>query len=295
MTHAFAAHGITFRITSPDTDVVAVFDDLLVDMRVARGADHSIDIDPVRRSTATDATSTFRVQFDERTVYATLNSGALVSHVLMELNQRAAASVWSQGSVPLHASVAGRPGGAIVLPGVSHSGKTTLGAALALAGGPETGFVADEVCALDATHLVVSPYGKPAALRAPGLNLLAQQVARLRRPGSPYERDERFVPPSELGTRPSAPVPVVAIVFPRYLSSAAATSAGRSPRLQSVAPVEALTRLMRLTLGSEPVGVGTFRILERLVRDVAAHDLAYTDSFDAAAHLGDMLAGRGSS
>ena len=295
MTSSFVAHGTTFRITSPDADVVSVFDDLLVDMRVADDAGHTIDIHPIRSSTATgnDVTPTFRVRFDDETVYATLNGGSLVSHVLMEINQRAAASVWSRGSVPLHASAASGPGGAIVLPGVSHSGKTTLGVALALAAGLETGFLADEVCALDATDLVVSPYGKPAALRAPGTGLMAPRVARLRHPGGPYERDERFVPPSELGTRPLAPVPIGAIVFPRVGSST--TTSGESPRLQSVAPVEALTRLMRLTLGSEPVDVETFRTLERLVRDVAAYDLAYTDSIEATAHLVDALGGQGSS
>ena len=82
------------------------------------------------------------------------------------------------------------------------------------------------------------------------------------------------------------------IVFPRFDSS---TDDRRTSRhgCTSVAPVEALTRLMRLTLGGEPVDVETFRTLERLVRDVAAYDLAYTDSIEAAAHLVDTLGGRG--
>ena len=229
------------------------------------------------------------MHFDHRTVYETLRAGSLVSHVLMEINQRAAASAWSAGSIPLHASAAGGPHGTIVMPGVSESGKTTLAAALALTGGDETGFVADEVCALDPIDTVVWRYGKPAALRTPGSELLASSVGRLRRPGSRFEQDERFVPPSEFGTTPPVTDRITAIVFPRF---DATPSTDEPPRLAAVAPVEALTRLMRLTLGHGPGGATTFRRLERLVRDVAAWDLGFGDALAAAERLGDALTAR---
>jgi hypothetical protein len=293
MTTAFSAHGLKFRVTSPDADVEAVFDDLLVDMRAPMGvADHTIELRPVPGTSADDssdrARAFFGVHLDDQTIYETLRTGSLVSHVLMEINQRAAASVWSAGAAPLHASAANGPHGTIVVAGASQSGKTTLAAALALAGGDETGFVADEVCALDPVDDVVWRYGKPAALRAPGSELLAPALGRLRRPGSRFEQDERFVPPSEFGATPPITDRITAIVFPRF---DAALSAGEPSRLTAVAPVEALTRLMRLTLGRDAGDVTTFRRLERLVRGVAAWDLVFGDAQVAAERLGDALTG----
>jgi hypothetical protein len=184
--------------------------------------------------------------------------------------------------------------GAIVLAGASHSGKSTLAAAVSLVGGERTAFLADEMTALDPAELVVTPYGKPAALRSPALDLLAPLVRRLQQPGSRFERDERFVPPSELGGRSATRTRVAAIVFPRFTDprSAGAPAESSLPvaQLANVGPGEALTRLMRLTLANDSVGNATFRSLERLVRQVTAYDLTFTDALTAAERLGAGLA-----
>ena len=159
--------------------------------------------------------------------------------------------------------------GAIVLPGASHSGKTTITTALAAAGHR---FVADEVSRLDPDRLTITPYGKPVALRSASVELLSPTIARLRRGGSRFEIDERFVPPSELGPTATGgapgsnggiaaePVEVAAIVFPRF-------DANGPHRFAPLGPAETLERLVQCTLGdiSTPVGVDVFRILERLV------------------------------
>ncbi len=231
----------------------------------------------------------FTVRLDGVTVHATLIEGSLVSHVLMAINQRVAAAVRSSGSIPLHASSVAGPQGALVLAGASQSGKTTLAAALAVTGRRnQVEFLADEVSAIDPTQLTIAAYGKPAALRMPGRDLLAPHVERLRRDRTRYEIDERFVPPSELGTRPTMPARVAAIVFPRF----DANTAGSGTELASVGPADALTRLMHLTLGSEPVDIGTFRSLEHLVRTVDAIEVSYADAMHAAEQLLRMLEGR---
>ena len=293
---SFDAHGLRFRITSLDAAVVDAFDDLLIDMRtddLADGRGHRIRIERLPTTETHGDTSPeeiaprLRVAFDDRAVHEALVEGSLISHVLMDINQRAARSVWSGGSIPLHASTVTTPGGAIVIAGPSHSGKSTLAAAFSLVGGERTAFLADEMTALDPTELVVTPYGKPAALRSPALDLLAPLVPRLQQPGSRFERDERFVPPSELGRRRAAPTRVAAIVFPRFTDPRSGpVRSGPVPtgvtlpaaRLASVRPGEALTRLMRLTLANVSVDTATFRSLERLVRHVPAHDLTFTDA-----------------
>jgi hypothetical protein len=300
----FDAHGLRFRITSPDAAIIDTFDDLLIDMHpddLPDGPCHRIRIEHVPASeTASDtmdeATAPFvRVEFDDQPVHEALMEGSLISHVLMDINQRAARAVWSGGSIPLHASTVTAGSGAIVLAGASHSGKSTLAAAVSLVGrGERTAFLADEMTALDPGELVVTPYGKPAALRPPALDLLAPLVRRLQRPGTRFERDERFVPPSELGGRLAAPTRVAAIVFPRFTDPRSAEVATETSlpaaQLANIGPGEALTRLMRLTLANDSVDNATFRSLERLVRQVTAYDLTFTDALTAAERLGAGLA-----
>jgi hypothetical protein len=297
-TQRFDAHGVRFVVTSTDPEVVAAFDDLLSDLVPADngaaggGPTRRISIEPTTASD--DATAAwYRVAIDDDVLYPTLLEGSVVSHVLMRVNALAAASCRAAGAVALHAGAAAGSSGAVLLPGASHSGKTTLTAALAVAGHR---FVADEVSRLDPDALAVTPYGKPVALRPASARLLAPEVERLRRPGSRFETDERFVPPSDLGTaawpRPGAgggtagpvavPVPVAAVVFPRF-------DAECDHRFAPLGPAEVLERLMQCTLGSpsDPVGVATFRALERLARTAPGHELVYRDLDDA---LADLLA-----
>jgi hypothetical protein len=306
-TRPFGAPGATFTITSPIGELVSVFDDVLVDLALDRDTDdtdHRIDIDPIPAvDPAVDPTSdpdsgsdpemsACSVRIDGEPVHDVLLDGFVVSHVLMELNRRVTEQVWANGSVALHASVVAGATGAVVLAGASHSGKTTLASALSLAGNGDRTFLADEVCALEPIGLTVAPYGKPAALRSPGTDLLAPQVERLRQSATRFERDERFVPPRELGGRAFAPSRVRAIVFPEYAPPAGtAGTTGTKEPLGSVAvgPVDALSRLMRLTLGTRPPDADTFHTLERLVRTVPIVELRYGDAIDAAGHLADLL------
>ena len=288
-TRTFDAHGVTFIISSPDAEVVAAFDDLLVDFGSATpdppSIRYEVDAAPVEDSDHT----WYRVTADDDVVYTSLIEGSVVSHLLMDVNARAAAACRDDATVPLHAGTAAGVAGAIVLPGASHSGKTTITTALAASGHQ---FVADEVSRLDPDQLPIAPSGKPVALRSASGELLAPSVARLRRPGSRFEIDERFVPPSELGSQapvraaegavvaPSGvarqPVEVSAIVFPRY-------DAAGPHHFAPLSPAETLERLMQCTLGvaSTTVGADVFRTLERLVRAVPGHALVYT-GLDAA-------------
>ena len=101
-TAAFEAHGFTFRIASSDADIVAAFDEFLVDMRVDNDdVDHCIDIEP---TSPADGALRVRVRFDDEPLHESLAQGSLISHVLMELNRRVASTIRENGSVALHAS-----------------------------------------------------------------------------------------------------------------------------------------------------------------------------------------------
>lgn len=299
-TSLFDAHGIRFTVSSTQTDIVDAFEDLLVDLRA--GSSPAVSPGPTPVRVMIEATTGpnldanwYRVTLDDECIYPVLLEGALVSHVLMTLNARAASACRSAGDLPLHAGAVADGGeldvrpGAVLLPGASHSGKTTLAAGLALAG---MRFLADEVSRVEPDTLSVSYYGKPLAMRTSSVELLAPRVARFRRSGTPFEIDERFLPPSELGggaPRDDAParseVPIGSIVFPRY------DDAGPL-RLTPLSPAETLERLMQCTLGTgSAVTVREFRVLERLVRTAAAHELVYSQLTDATAGILAVLRG----
>jgi hypothetical protein len=298
-TTTFDAHGVTFTVSSPDADMVAAFDDLLVDFGSGGVSQEPPSIRFAVEATRPDGTAEtwYRVTAGDDIVYTSLLEGSLVSHLLMDVNARAAAACRNDATVPLHAGTVAGAFGAVVLPGASHSGKTTITTALSAAGHR---FVADEVSRLDPEQLTIAPYGKPVALRSASVELLAPTIARLRRPGSRFEIDERFVPPSELGpsttggaTAPTRgvaarPVEVSAIVFPRY-------DAAGPHRFAPLGPAETLERLMQCTLGvaSTPVGADVFRILERLVRAVPGHELVYTELHAALDELVPLMADPG--
>ena len=169
-----------------------------------------------------------------------------------------------------------------MLPGASHSGKTTITTALAAAGHR---FVADEVSRLDPDDLTIAPYGKPVALRAASVELLAPSIARLRRPGSRFEIDERFVPPSELGAPTddssaalaaggiaSQPVAVAAIVFPRF-DGPAPTASPRSAR-----PRRSNASCSARSASRRPRSVPTCSASSNgSCAPVPGHELVYTD------------------
>ena len=198
-TRTFDAHGVTFTISSPDADVVAAFDDLLVDFRSARRLAGAPSVRFAVEATRPDGTEQtwYRVTADDEVVYTSLLEGSLVSHLLMDVNARAAAACRDDGTVPLHAGTVAGAHGAIVLPGASHSGKTTITTALAAAGHR---FVADEVSRLDPDDLTIAPVRQAGGV-AVGIGGTVGADHRPAPPSRKSLRDRRTLRPS-LRTRP---------------------------------------------------------------------------------------------
>jgi hypothetical protein len=122
---------------------------------------------------------------------------------------RSRISVLSPERVFIHAGVVEHDGRALVLPGPSLAGKTTLVAALVSQG---AGYLSDEYAVLDADGLV-HPYPKPLSLRVD--------------PGSRAQTDapaERFGATAE-----DRPVPIALIAAARYESGAEWRPACRTP------------------------------------------------------------------
>lgn len=293
----FDAHGFRFRIASPIADVIALFDDVLVDMVVELddGSElHRFDIRPARGQSAAEA-GLLEVSLDGDAVFPTLRAGSLTSHLLMEVNRRAAGSSARHGCIPLHAAAVSGAHGTVLFPGASHSGKTTMATAVAVRYCERVRFVADEVSALDPADLSIRMYGKPVALRAASVQLLATRLPRLRDPASRFQEDERFVPPSALGSRPhrdsgtvsSTATPVSAVVFPQFGERDEPSTGSR--RLAPLTPGEVLERLMQSVLGVGAISAATFNELARVAASASGYELRYAHLDDVIGELAQLL------
>jgi hypothetical protein len=173
----------------------------------------------------------------------------------------------------IHAAVAAREGGAVVIAGVSGAGKSTL--VTALAGEPDGWtYFSDEVADIDADNRV-HPYPRPIALDPGSWPLLPELSTRWPVGVPRLVSDLRLVLPASLGSPSAAgPVPVRTIVFPEVRPGAAT-------ELLPLQRAEALERLVPVTLNLRPHGVAGFERLGALVAATTCHRLVLDGVDDA--------------
>lgn len=208
-----------------------------------------------------------------RTVTAATPAG-MARSLVWQLNRLALAAPTPH--VLVHAAVASLDGRALVAPGRSGAGKTTLVAALALAGWT---YLSDEVACLGPDGARVRPYPRPLALEPGSWGLVPDAVDRWPAGVPAMVTDLRLVLPASLGTagQPAAATPV-AIVFPEVIP-------GAPNRLEPLARAEALARLLPLTFNLDAVGREGFERLEGCVRRATCHRLV----LDGVQGVADLL------
>jgi hypothetical protein len=157
----------------------------------------------------------------------------------------------------VHAGVVGWQGRAIVLPGTSFAGKTTLVAALVRAG---AAYYSDEYAVVDAEGLV-HPYARDLQMRQPG------------RP------EQRAVSVDSLqGLAGTAPLAVAQVVFAEY-------AAGGHWNPQPVSPGMAVLEMLRHTIPVQRTPARVMATLTRMMRDAQAFRSARGEADATAAAL----------
>jgi hypothetical protein len=151
-----------------------------------------VDLEPASRSdrrlALVPGEPGFDLWDDGRIVRQGIEPVIAAATVIWRLNAIAGEST---GHVLIHgACVAAPGGGAVLLPGGTGAGKSTLTAACVAAG---LAYLSDELVALDCVTGTIAPYPKPLTLDG-----------------------ERLVPASSLGAVAGRPATPSAIVFPRY-------------------------------------------------------------------------------
>jgi hypothetical protein len=183
-----------------------------------------------------------------------------------------AAAVLHSRRLCIHAGVLSHRGGALVIPGTSGHGKTTLVAALVQAG---FGYLSDEVLALDRGDATLVPFARPLAIGADVWSLLQLDPAERPAPGR-----EGFVDPLAIGQRGQATT-VSDIVLSRRT--------GGPPRVERVTGAEAVAALLRHSFNHFQAPESSFRLTAQVVRNASVWLATYTDAPALAAALSDRF------
>lgn len=196
-----------------------------------------------------------------RTVTAATVEG-LARGMVWQLNRLA---LWAPSpDVFVHAAVASRGGRALIMPGRSGAGKTTLVTALALGG---WSYLSDEVAAVGPDGAVVRPYPRPLALEPGSWELVPEAAGRWPAGVPDLVHDLWLVLPASLGAgEPAAPAVPAAVVFPEV-------EPGAATRLESISRADALERLLSHSINGVRNGRDGFDRLTGLVRASTCHRL----------------------
>jgi hypothetical protein len=162
----------------------------------------------------------------------------------------------------VHAGAVGWGKAAILIPGLSMSGKTSLVAALVRGG---ASYLSDEYAVLDDDGLI-HPYARPLSIRGDDEIARDCHVAEIG------------------GTIAQAPLPVATIVVTRY-----DPAASWQPRRLS--PAEAMLELLRHTIPTQDRPAQTLAALHRVVGDSIALEGARGDADETAMQLLRQLQG----
>lgn len=168
----------------------------------------------------------------------------------------------------VHAGVVAWDERAIVLPGVSRAGKSTLVLALLAAGAR---FLSDELLVWDAANGVARAFPRAPKLRD---ECVAYFPALL--DACAGEGEGRFVPIEALGSTVVESAVPIAIVEPRW-------EAHRSDRLERITAAAAVLRLAASALNFGARGAGSIEPLAALAESTVAWRLEWRDPHAAAA------------
>jgi hypothetical protein len=172
--------------------------------------------------------------------------------------------------VVLHAGAVALPSGAMLLPGASGTGKSTLVAWLLSRGHR---YLTDELAFIPSGSGRVHGLARPLSLRMAAVRALRRRHITIRDPngGTVRSHENVLVPP---GLIAAGPVPRVAriarIVFPRFCARARF-------RVEAVSPAEAAGRLMECLVNAKNLPGHGLSEVARIARHYPSQSITYGD------------------
>lgn len=211
-----------------------------------------------------------RLERDDVLVGGPVSEASALSTMTVDLNARAIAS--RPDHLNLHAAAVARGDKGLLLPAHSGAGKTTLTAALVIAG---CHYLTDEAASVDLDCLLVEPYAKPLSLSSASQTAVGCGQSEF----GPIE----LLPASWL--QPgcwSGPVAPGSIVFPNYMPDGPA-------ELTPITRGEALVELANNSFNFVDHGSRWLPSLRDLVAGCDCWRLTYGNALDAAALISDRV------
>jgi hypothetical protein len=186
----------------------------------------------------------------------------------------------------IHAAVVEWQGRALLLPGKTGSGKSTLCGGLVARGWR---LLSDEFAMVRPRDARLAPWPRPLSLKGAAIDLIAPRL-----PGCPVGRRvpetgkgtiAYFRPPADSVRRSREPATPAWVVFPTW-------TPGEATRLAPVRRARAFFRLADNSMNYERLGTRGFETLERLVERVLAWELTYGDLDESLALLEGLAGGQ---
>lgn len=184
----------------------------------------------------------------------------------------------------MHAAVVERHGGAAILTGPTGSGKSTLCAALVVAGWR---LFSDEMALIDMKSGALVPLARPISLKNESIELL-QRISPGWRFGPLCEggrkgRIRHMAAPAESVGRVAETAPPAWLVFVRY-------TAGGATQCRPVEKAPGMMRAIEQCFNYGKLGRTGFNVLADVIERSACLELSYSDPQEAVAALGELAA-----
>jgi hypothetical protein len=259
----YQAGDTRFAVRTNVAAFAALFEDRFRDLATGHDdrdrAGGTVVFDVVRHS---DDSHPWGIWRDGEPCETMLTQNYVLVHLVWEINRLVVERVGDRLAV--HASAVARNGRAIVFPGASHAGKSTLAGWLVA---HDWDYVTDEMTLVDTPSFRLTPYQRPIGVRPGGP--LARFIAAPPAPFATFGDDEWLVPASTIGRgRLAAECAAVALVFPQYTPGAGAS-------LRCMSGADALIRLTEQAPTRLTGGRATFRQLSALAQALPRWELVF--------------------
>lgn len=246
------AYGVTLRVCAPTADILG-----RIEPHFPPGWRPVEDAAAHRMGIVSEDDGSFTVYDEARPI---ISKGDLpLSLLVIDSRIRMHVAINAPGRVFIHAGVAAHRGRAVVIPGHSSAGKTTLTAALVRAG---ASYYSDEFAVIDDDGLVHAYPRRPSP----------------RRPENPLPVEDDLDPPQELTS--TLPIPLGLAVFTHHIQGASwnpkPLSAGRAAlamiehavpaRIRPEATMTVITRALRGAVALEGERGEAAEIAQTLLR-----------------------------
>lgn len=192
-------------------------------------------------------------------------------------------------SLVFHAGVAEKGGRAVVIPGMSGLGKSTLAAGLALTGWR---YFSDEFALIDLDTRESIPFPRPISLKNESIDVIRQfapEAGVTEALTDTHKGSVAYVPPmQDWIDRMAERAPIGAFVFPNYKPDSA-------PLAEVLAPPEAFMLSTVSSVNYDRFGARSFDALTWLMDNVKVYSITYPDLASGIALVDDIAAGWGAS